>query len=265
MRKIFFTDMDETLLTSDKHISPKTLETLHTWISNGNILVFSSGRPLASVRDVIMEYDFDLNSVYAIGFNGSMTMHMGTGEVVIEKTLSLDLVRKIHALCKEHNIYVQSYDTENILSPNIGPEIQLYTRTVKLPVIELPNFPEGITAPPGKMLCIDAEDCGKLDSFQKILTKAFPDEITALKSHSYLLEIFNSQAGKGTAVRELCEYLDIPIKNSIAAGDQENDISMIQAAGLGIAMCNGKETVQAAADVVTKLDNNHDGLVEFLV
>ena len=58
--------------------------------------------------------------------------------------------------------------------------------------------------------------------------------------------------------------LGIPIENTIAAGDEQNDISMIEAAGLGIAMINASEEVKAYADVVTKYDNDHDGLAELI-
>ena len=60
-------------------------------------------------------------------------------------------------------------------------------------------------------------------------------------------------------------YINIPIENSLAAGDQENDISMLKAAGTGIAMINGTEEVKKIADVITKKDNDNDGLVEFIL
>lgn len=265
MNKIFFTDLDDTLLTSDKRISKKTLATLKDWLASGNYVAFSSGRPLTSVKNVIAEYDFDLTNVYAIGFNGSMTMHVATGDIVSQKSLELPLVAKICKLCKEHDVYAQAYDSESILVPYVGREIEFYTRTVKLPVVELANFPEDITLPPAKLLCIDVDETGKLDTMKDLLMKTFPDSVTALKSNTRLLEVFNKSAGKGTAVRELCQHLNIPISDSLAAGDQENDISMLEAAGLGIAMSNAKDTVKAAADAVTLEDNNHDGLVKFLL
>ena len=83
-------------------------------------------------------------------------------------------------------------------------------------------------------------------------------------SNANYLELFSKEAGKGAALLRLCEHLNIPRENSMAAGDAENDISMIEAAGLGIAMLNADEEVKKAADVVTGADNNHDGLVPFL-
>lgn len=70
---------------------------------------------------------------------------------------------------------------------------------------------------------------------------------------------------RGAAVRKLCELLNISPLLSIAAGDAENDISMIEAAGIGIAMYNASDDVKAAATMVTALDNNHDGLARELL
>lgn len=69
---------------------------------------------------------------------------------------------------------------------------------------------------------------------------------------------------KGSAVRFLCEYTGIPLCNTIAAGDAENDISMIRAAHIGCAMRNAEEEVKQAADYITENDNNHDGVAEII-
>ena len=62
----------------------------------------------------------------------------------------------------------------------------------------------------------------------------------------------------------LCRILGIPVENSIGAGDEANDLTLIQEAGTSIAMCNGNDEVKAAADIITQKDNAHDGLVEYI-
>ena len=79
-----------------------------------------------------------------------------------------------------------------------------------------------------------------------------------------MLELVPPGVNKGNAVRFLCGYLGIPIGHSLAAGDAENDLTMIQAAGIGAAMCNGEAFLKEAADYVTLADNNHDGVAEIL-
>ena len=118
---------------------------------------------------------------------------------------------------------------------------------------------------PCKCIAIELHDADRLERFRMELKDLAGPRLTLLYSNPYYLEIFRAEAGKGSAVNKLCEYLGIPVSSAIAAGDEENDISMIQAAGLGIAMKNGSLRTQAAADVVTTEDNNHDGLADFLI
>ena len=65
-------------------------------------------------------------------------------------------------------------------------------------------------------------------------------------------------------MKRLADILGIPVENTYAAGDEQNDISMIEAAGCGIAMANATDLVKASADVITTYDNDHDGLAEFI-
>ena len=85
-----------------------------------------------------------------------------------------------------------------------------------------------------------------------------------MRSNSRYLEIIPSDAGKGTAVRELAAYLGIDEGGTLAAGDEENDLSMIEAAGCGVAMCNGNKDIFASADIITVKDNDHDGLAPII-
>ena len=84
-------------------------------------------------------------------------------------------------------------------------------------------------------------------------------------SSPYYLEIFPKEAGKGSAVKKLAEILGVPIGNTYAAGDEENDISMLEAAGVGVAMLNAKDAVKKVCDIVTKEDNDNDGLADIIL
>ena len=117
-----------------------------------------------------------------------------------------------------------------------------------------------------KCIAIELEDKEKLEAFRtSLLPWAKEEGITMLYSNPYYLELFPSASGKGAAVKKLCEMLGINPLLSIAAGDAENDISMIQAAGMGIAMINGTDDVKNVATTITEFDNNHDGLAHTLV
>ena len=70
------------------------------------------------------------------------------------------------------------------------------------------------------------------------------DEVTVMTSTPHYIEMFPINSGKGFSVKWLCKHLNIPLENALAAGDEMNDISMIEAAGVGIAMKNGRDFVK---------------------
>ncbi|MBR6257160.1 MAG: HAD family phosphatase [Lachnospiraceae bacterium] len=259
--KIFFFDLDGTLLNTEKQITPDTYAALLEWHDAGNLIAISSGRPLISILQVIKEQKLEGFDPFAVAFNGSQIYSCREKRDIIRKNISLDEVWEVSRTAKSIGLHCHSYDSEGILTPAINEEIKYYTRVVKLPIRVLPQFPEGLIDPPCKMLCIDLTESGKLDEMISLIKR---DSLTTIRSNPRYLEVFNSTAGKGAAVRELADHLGIDITGTFAAGDEENDMSMIEAAGCGVAMCNGNPLIFDKADVVTDRDNDHDGLADII-
>ena len=94
------------------------------------------------------------------------------------------------------------------------------------------------------------------------LNTELPDLIDCFFSSIDYLEIVPKGLNKGNAVRNMCRMLGIDLADTIAVGDEENDLTMIEAAGVGVAMANGIPAAKALADYVTTRDNNHDGIAE---
>ena len=140
-----------------------------------------------------------------------------------------------------------------------------YQRVIKTPVKLLGDgLFDFIETPPCKVICIELHDHEKQERFRHAAEEKFADKLDIMYSNPYYLELIPKESGKGEALKRLCEFLEIPVENSIAAGDGDNDISMIEAAGVGVAMLNAPETVRTVADVVTRFDNDHDGLAEII-
>lgn len=264
MSKILFTDLDGTLLTTDKTISPYTRRVLDKWCSNGNKLVLCSGRPLPSIQEVKSSLALSYPGMYLIGFNGGCIYECDTGRVLLREALPIEDCAYILRTAKELGVYCHTYSDTAILSPRDGAELAFYHRTIHMPDICQENVMELVTVPPCKCLAIELEDGKKLENLRLALTPWAQNKCTLLYSNEYLLEIFPHTSGKGASVEKLCSILNIPLTDSYAAGDQENDISMLQRAGTGIAMANGTESVKNAADVITAEDNDNDGLAKIL-
>lgn len=145
-------------------------------------------------------------------------------------------------------------------------ELHYYQHAIKTPLIISENLADDLSQEPCKCLAIELKDLQKLEDFRlSLLPWAEKEGISMIYSNPNYLEFIPEISGKGTAVKTLCEILDIHPYFSLAAGDAQNDMSMIEAAGIGIAMINGSEDVKFAATVVTHEDNDHDGLARTLI
>nr|WP_242843284.1 Cof-type HAD-IIB family hydrolase [Kineothrix alysoides] len=263
--KIFFVDLDGTLLTKEKKITPATLEALNKWTAAGNKLALSSGRAIDSVKEVKESLGLSFSGMYLIGCNGGEIYDCETQKIVSRISLSMEQVTLVAKTAKEQGIHCQTYTDTHIISPADNDELHVYQRSIHTPVIISEDIMSPLDKEPCKCLAIEIHDKEKLERFRQSLLPFTEGELNLLYSNDKYLEIFPASSGKEVAVAKLCELLDIPIENTLAAGDASNDISMIQAAGVGIAMLNAKEDVKKAADIITATDNNQDGLAPILL
>ncbi len=264
--KILFTDLDGTLLDSKKQISSYTREVLHAWADAGHKLVLCSGRDINSVTDVKNDLALDLPGMYLIGYNGGQIYDCQKKKTIYKTALTIPQTLHILHMAAQAGVHVHTYSDTHILASRDNEEMHYYRRVIKTPVLFSPDMETLVRTEPCKCLAIELKDAQKLENFRLSLVPwAEENKISMIYSNPYYLEFFPAASGKGAAVLKLCELLGIHPYFSVAAGDAQNDLSMIEAAGMGIAMCNGSEDVKMAATTVTACDNDHDGLAQALV
>ena len=117
---------------------------------------------------------------------------------------------------------------------------------------------------PQKVILIHLEDDGKLKRFQKANAAWAKGKCNSFFSCKEYLEYCPVDTDKGTGAQYLVKLLNIPHTSTVAIGDEQNDIPMIQSAHIGIAMKNGIDDIKKAADYVTENDNNHDAIAEVI-
>ncbi len=263
--KILFTDLDGTLLDSKKQISPYTREILDAWAAAGHKLVLCSGRDINSVKNVKDYLNLNYPGMYLIGYNGGQIIDCATGENIYRTALAPGQIAHVMAEAKKQGLHCHTYTDTHIITPFDDEELHYYQRVIKTPVIFSEDAKEVMEKGACKCIVIELHDKEKIEAFRKSLIPFAEEEgITMIYSNPYYLEIFPSASGKGAAVKKLCEILSINPALSVAAGDAQNDISMIEAAGMGIAMINGSEDIKMAATAITAYDNDHDGLAHAL-
>lgn len=263
--KILFADLDGTLLNNESKVSEYSIEVLRQMTDAGHKLVLASGRPLDSILEVKRLAGLDMQGVYITANNGSLIYDCDTDVTIYEDPVPMDRVRPIWDAAVDMGIHIQTYTQTAVVTPEDDEEIRKYTSKIHIPVIYTDDPLEVLTKAPSKMLAISLHDLKELERFRQRVLKQHSDILDALYSEPEYLEIYSKTAGKGEALRWLCSHLNVPIEDSYAAGDAMNDISMIEAAGHGIAMRNADLSVKEHADIVTAYSNDEDGLARTVV
>lgn len=262
--KLLFTDLDGTLLNNDSQVSPGTKAFLDEFLSGGNKLILSSGRPKDSILEVKNNAGLTQPGVILICSNGTQVYDCDSSQTIMEKRLPLSYVSYLQEQAEKYTVHIHTYRDDAIVSPLDDDEVKFYRRRIHLPLIVSENLVDALTTEPYKMLAISLNDFNKLEDFRRGIQEWAQGRIQTIYSNGIYLELFPYDAGKGNAVRFVCDYFGVPLSDAYAAGDADNDISMLEAAGCSIAMANASDNVKQFADVVTDLDNDHDGLADMM-
>ena len=262
--KVLFMDLDDTLLSDDKSVSPKNLAAIRTALLHGNSFVVTTGRPVKSSTKVIKELGLYSPGCYLIAFNGSVICDCAAERIFQQKTIPIPYVKRLFDEAKKAGIYVPTYDKADVLAECYTKELAYYTKRAQMTYRLLSDTANALTEEPYKVLLICLESRAILEKFQKENFIWSEDKMNSFLSGSAYLEYCPLGVDKGTAILEFCKLFGISPEQTIAVGDEWNDISMIKAAHVGIAVENAVDAVKEAADYVTVRDHNHDAVAEVI-
>ncbi len=264
-RRLFFVDIDGTILTDTKELTDRNARILDLALKEGHGIILTTGRAPASTIPQARRMNLLRKGCYMICCNGAEILDSSNGQVLFSKGVPVSIIRACFEAADTFGIYIQTYDRDLILAQEDTPYLHTYSRILGMDYKIVENAPDalpaGYDAP--KLLCMD-RDHEKLDRFRDHLNSLYADQLDIFFSQETYLEIVSKDVNKGNAVTFMADLLHVPLALCVAAGDSENDLSMIRTAGIGVAMANADEKVRQAADHVTLHDNNHDGVAEIL-
>ncbi|MGD2051141.1 MAG: Cof-type HAD-IIB family hydrolase [Acidimicrobiia bacterium] len=245
-------DVDGTLLTSDKRLTPATREAAHRLHERGVDLMLTSGRPPRGLAMLIEP--LQLTTPLA-AFNGGMFVSPDL-EVLRCRPLPEDLVPAIDDLLVGHGVSVWAFSGTDwfVLDPD-GPHVARESAAVAFRPDVVPSF-DGI-AKIVKLVGV-SDDEPRLVAAADAIHREFGFAVSATRSQPYYLDITHPDANKGAVVDYAVAELGVPASRIAAVGDMPNDLPMLAKAGLGVAMGNAAPEVQRAADAVTGR-NDDDG------
>lgn len=264
-RMILFTDIDETLVNTDKTLSKENRLALDRFLEMGNIISISTGRALNGASALMKNLDFyGRKNLLITSFNGGLIFDTFYEEVLLKKTIPLDLMYRSFDLANEYGIHIQAYTDSAVVCEADNHHLRKYLSIQKLDVVFTDNIRTFDMEPSVKLLCLDYDDPARLTQFRRLFESEFSGELNCFNSNPNLLEIVPPGVDKGAALSFLANHYQVPINNTISAGDAENDLSMILAAGIGCAVKNAEDSLKSKADYVTQRDNNHAAVAEIL-
>ena len=252
-------DMDGTLLNTDHETSPFTRQALTRAAEAGKVIALCTGRCLSELWSHFAE---NPGVAYAISENGGCLYDIRAGRALSQLTIDADVAVQILEIISEYDACTQCFvDGQSYMQRMGEAALAPYHVDDFAPV-----FDAGSKLAPD-MLAL-ARSGGHVEKIDVYFAR--PDDKAAFwkriegfglfvaDSLGYGCEISPPEATKAEGLRRLCALLDIPVADAMGVGDGGNDVDLVRAAGLGVAMGNACEAVRAAAAVQTA-DNDHDG------
>lgn len=261
--KLVAIDIDGTLLNSASQLTTGVKEALQKAKEKGVYIVLCTGRPLPGVKEYLNTLDLLSADDYVITYNGSLVQNVATQQTVFSANLTKSDYLKVNYMAQKLGVHLHVSGVDAIFTANrnISPYTVHESALVHMPIKyrtsdEMVHNDYDMI----KMMMIDEPEI--LDHAITQLPLNFKEQYTIVKSAPFYLEILHKGANKGIALAKLAEHLNIKQAEVMAIGDNENDMAMLEYAGIGVAMQNAVEKTKAVADYVTTASNDEDGVKE---
>ncbi len=259
-KKLLVVDLDGTLLTTDKKILPRDLEAISRLTERGHYFAFNTGRPVQSALPIAQEYGFDrLDHFCIIAYNGALIYDCSRRKTIETHPLKRSIVRLIFDEAKKAQLHCHTYDKNHVIAEWETEILREYTRIIKMPTMILEDASVWEGAEPLKVIVADL-DRKRLEAFLEVAAPKIRDEAEVVFSSDILLEFSDVGVDKGSGTSRLCKLLGVDPSDTVAVGDQENDLALLRFAGLSCAMKNAVPCLKEAADMITEEDNDHGGI-----
>lgn len=265
--KIIASDLDGTLINSSGGISERNLSAIERLYNMGVHFVPTSGRAFNEMPDNVKSHPLiryyissDGGAVYDKKEDKTydLSMPKSVSNAVLDTFYKYPVNMMVHSDTSSY-VDLDLHNDDDYVRCNLNNTWRRFVYEMDVPKPDFKNFVYSLDSI--QSFCVFFENMSDLnecmDSFLKM-----PEILTA-QSHEYNIEVFSSKAGKGNALYLLADILGVQHADTIAVGDSTNDMTMVKAAGLGLAMDNAVDPLKAAADAVICDNDSH--AIEFIL
>lgn len=261
--RIVATDLDKTLLNEMHQVPKRNKEAIRRAGEKGILLVPCTGRGPGFLGNLWEDLELKRPGCYSILCNGACVVENATGRLLTLHALEFETAKELLRLGTSRGYAVQIFTPERVYTYNPRPKDRMIAALFGTDAVfrKGDQMEDLKDEPVLKLLFLrdhiqDEADLGPL-----------VEEVSGKKacytySNNDLMEINRAGVNKGTGLRDLAEILGIPMEETIGIGDNFNDMELIKAAGLGIAVSNAVPELKAVAGAVTEADNSQGAVGE---
>ena len=261
--RLVLSDVDGTLLTSEKTLAPSTLAAVARLDAAGVAFALTSSRPPRGLAALVAPLRVRL----PLGaFNGAM---MVTPDLAVEFQAAIEdhHVGPIIEELLDHGLSVWVYQGARdwYVLDGEGPHVEREAHAVGFEPVVLDSF-EGLRGDVIKVVGV-SDDPDRMAGAEAAVRERAGESVSATRSQAYYLDVTDSRAHKGAVVRYLSDHLGVPVADIATVGDGGNDVDMFAVSGVSVAMGNATEEVRSAATHVTTShdDDGFAGAIETIL
>lgn len=257
--KLLVLDVDGTLLNDEREISKRTLAALLKVQQMGVRIVLASGRPTYGLMPLAKTLELGNYGGFVLSYNGCQIIKAQNGEILFERRINPEMLPYLEKKARKNGFAIFTYHDDTLITDSPDNEyIKNEALLNNLKIIKEDEFSTAIDFAPCKcMLVSDKEKA--LIGLEQHWEKRLAGTLDAFRSEPYFLEVVPCGVNKANTLGALLEHLGLTREEVIAVGDGVCDVTMLQLAGMGVAMGHSQDSVKVCADYVTA-SNEEDGV-----
>jgi len=264
MYKIIACDLDETLLGSDRTIPERNIRAIRKARDMGLRFVPATGRGYHSVAPTLKDLDlFQKEKEYVISYNGGALTENKDWRLLHFQGISFDLAQELYKRGRNYDVAIHIYTREMMYLYNAEPE-DARSLSARMKVMEISgdniDFLKGTDIVKALYMNTDYEYLRRIEEDYNDLAP----QMDVSYSSNRFIEFNHTGVNKGTGLMSLAGMLGVKTEETIAIGDNFNDLSMIKAAGLGVGVANSIEGIKKDCDYITKASNDEGAVAEVI-
>lgn len=235
--KLLVTDVDGTLVDSRQRVPEENRRAVQRLLAAGALFTFATGR----IEESTIPYARDLEiNAPAILYNGARIVDLERGETLFERNLPIEPAIAALDVASRFDVRTHVYVNGKVYVAQVDSVIREYAKKDRVACIEVGDLAAFLRTgqadmPPTKFLIIGEAE--SLEPLHREIHAVFPEGALVRSETSYL-ELLPPGVSKGAALSVLCEILGLDLADTVAVGDNMNDLEMIRAAGMGVAVEN---------------------------